>query len=120
MRPHRAQSRYPTVMDVLQVEDVDVLNALIEERSIERVLLVEEKKEARAVMREGACPVNAKEVGQSCDDHQLLLTGWGSACCIPSCKWWSSYLISTISPLPCTVLRSSTKSTSSGRITRSL
>lgn len=43
---HRAHSSYPTVLDMLDVQDVDILNTLIDQCKIESVLLIENGQEA--------------------------------------------------------------------------
>ena len=42
--------RYPTVMQMVDIEDVDVTNVLIDTCGMESVLLIEKNSEARRVM----------------------------------------------------------------------
>ena len=57
----KAHSRYPTVLDMLDVQDVDILNTLIDQCSIESVLLIEDGQEAFRVIDRDQ-PTNAKSV----------------------------------------------------------
>ena len=55
------QTPYPTVLDMLDVPDPDVLNALIDQCQVETILLIEKRQEAAHTM-ENVRPPKAKKV----------------------------------------------------------
>uniref|UniRef100_A0AAY4BF05 Structural maintenance of chromosomes protein 6 n=1 Tax=Denticeps clupeoides TaxID=299321 RepID=A0AAY4BF05_9TELE len=52
---------FPTVLQVLEIDDPVVSNCLIDMRGIETILLIKGKKEARRVMQSGHPPQNCRE-----------------------------------------------------------
>ncbi|GFR92013.1 structural maintenance of chromosomes protein 6 [Elysia marginata] len=78
---HRVRSRdFPCVLDVIKCKDPVVINTLIDQRSIENVLLIEDANEARTVMMRNP-PHNAKEC--------FTIEG-DQAFCRPTFRYYSS------------------------------
>ncbi|XP_048256019.1 structural maintenance of chromosomes protein 6-like isoform X1 [Haliotis rufescens] len=50
----RVQSEHPCILDMLNIEDTVVANTLIDQRSVENIILIADNKEARRVMQH--CP----------------------------------------------------------------
>ncbi|KAL8596960.1 hypothetical protein ACOMHN_027906 [Nucella lapillus] len=73
-------SSYPCVLDMISCDDPVVLNALIDQRSIENVILIADAGEARNVMLHRP-PTNCKEAFTREGDHLY---------CLPTFRYYSS------------------------------
>ena len=79
--PQRAWSSYPTVYDMLNVDDPDIMNVLIDQCHVESILLIEERAVAADVLVH-LRPVNAKAAytlgGDLVLAHAYYSNKWGS------------------------------------------
>ncbi|KAI5620328.1 structural maintenance of chromosomes protein 6, partial [Silurus asotus] len=70
--------KYPSVLQVLHIENPVVTNCLIDMRGIETILLIKSNKDARTVMQEGRPPLNCKEAF-TCEGDQVYYNRYYSS-----------------------------------------
>ncbi|KAI5098324.1 structural maintenance of chromosomes protein 6, partial [Silurus meridionalis] len=70
--------KYPSVLQVLHIENPVVTNCLIDMRGIETILLIKSNKDARTVMQEGRPPPNCKEAF-TCEGDQVYYNRYYSS-----------------------------------------